>query len=289
MKCLELIIPPLPQLVTIGHSFWSPGQQHFERLFDVYDLLFVCKGSLYMAEDDQPYELTEGSMLVLEPGRRHVGHRPCEETTEIYWVHFVHPSPIREIDSDSIPWSFPYAKGTDLDLSPHRQMMYLPKFTEFQIPDIEPYLQRMLKLHRSLSASSSLPLQAELAGLLAELQAAARKQFAPRSRQLCDKVIAYLREHMTQPFNAAHMEQTLHFHFDYLARCLKTYTGMSPLQYRHDLQMKTARALLDNTALSVAEVGQRVGIESVNYFIRLFRRHAGVTPGQYRNRRIGRA
>lgn len=289
MNCLELVIPPLPQLVTVGHAFWTPGQQHFDRSFNVYDLLFVTKGALYMTEDDVPYEIKEGSMLVLEPNRMHFGHRPCEEITEIYWIHFVHPAPVRTLESGQIPWSFPSAKGTNLDVAPPMQAMYIPKFAGLHVPDFLPFLQRMVELHHALSPSSSLPLQAELAGLLVHLQTAVRTQSAPRSRLLCDQAIAYLQQHLTRPFDANHMEQALHFHFDYLARCLKKYTGMSPLQYLHYLQIKTAKSLLENTELSVSEIGRQVGIENANYFIRLFRKQTGITPGQYRTGRIGRA
>lgn len=288
MNCLELIIPPLPQLVTIGHSFWKPGQQHFLRSFNVYDIVFVLKGALYMTEDESPYEIKEGSMLVLEPNRTHFGHRPCEETTEIYWIHLVHPAPVRMIESGQIPWSIPFTKGTNLDVVPREQVMYLPKSAGLPIPGVLPFLQRMLELHQTLSPASSLPLQSQLAGLLVELQSAVRTQYAPRSRLLCDQTIAYLQQHLTRPFDAKHMEQTLHFHFDYLARCLKQYTGMSPLQYLHDLQIKKAKSLLENTGLSVSEIGAQVGIENANYFIRLFRTQTGITPGQYRTVRLDR-
>lgn len=289
MQCLELTIPPLPQLLLIGHAFWPPGQQHFVRSFDVYDMLFVMKGTLYITEDDVPYEIKEGSMLVLEPNRTHVGHRPCEETTEIIWIHFVHPEPVRTIDSGHIPWSHPSAKGTNHDVEPHRQVMYIPKFTSVHAPDILPFLQRMLELHHTLSPASSLPLQTQLAGLFVALQTAVHNKYVPRSRLLCDQTIAYLQQHLTRPFDAKHMAQSLHFHFDYLARCLKKYTGMSPLQYLHDLQIKQAKSLLEGTELSVSEIGQRIGIENANYFIRLFRKQTGMTPGQYRSARIGRA
>lgn len=288
MHCLELIIPPLPQLLTIGHSCWTPGQQHVARSFGVYDMLFVLKGTLYMTEDNVPYEIKEGSMLVLEPDRAHFGHRPCEEATEIYWIHFAHPAPARRIDSGQISWSVPLTKGTNDDLAPHRQVMYLPKFTGIHIPDILPFLRQMLELHHALSPASSLPLQTLLAGLFVELQTSARNRYASRSRMLCDQTIAYLQQHMTRPFDAKHMEQTLHFHFDYLARCLKKYTGMSPLQYLHNLQVGKAKSLLESTELSVAEIGRQVGLENANYFIRLFRKQTGTTPGQYRTVRIGR-
>ncbi|WP_054955157.1 helix-turn-helix transcriptional regulator [Paenibacillus dakarensis] len=287
MNCLELTIPPLPQLVTIGHSIWEPGQQHLRRSFDVYDMLFVMKGTLYISEEDVPFEIREGSMLVLEPNRQHVGYRPCEEDTEIYWLHFVHPAPVRMVDSGQIPWSVPFTKGSNFDVTPHRQVMYIPKFTTLHIPSILPFLQQMMKFHQGLSPATSLSLQSHLAGLLTELQTAVRLQYASRSRTLCDQTITYLQQHVTRPFDAKHMEETLHFHFDYLARCLKKYTGLSPLQYLHELQINKAKSLLENTGLSISEIGVQVGIENPNYFIRLFRKKMGMTPGQYRITRLG--
>lgn len=288
MNCLELTIPPLPQLVTIGHSIWDPGQQHLSRSFNLYDMLFVMKGTLYMTEDDVPFEITAGSLLVLEPNRLHVGHRPCEEETEIYWLHLAHPEPVRTMDSGHIPWSTPFTKGSNLDVTPHRQVMYIPKFTSLHTPSILPFLQRMMELHLSLSPATSLPLQGQLAGLLTELQSAMRLQYAPRSRILCDQTISYLEQHISRPFDAKHMEETLHFHVDYLSRCLKKYTGLSPLQYLHELQISKAKSLLENTSLPISEIGVLIGIENANYFIRLFRKKLGMTPGQYRSTRLGR-
>ncbi|MHA6484844.1 helix-turn-helix transcriptional regulator [Paenibacillus sp. strain BS8-2] len=289
MNCLELTIPPLPQLTTVGHAYWSPGQQHLERTFEVYDLLFVNQGTLYMTEDGIAYDINAGQFLILEPGRHHIGHRPCDETTDIYWVHFVHDAPVRTMDSSSIPWTFSYVRGTDKDLTPQPQVMYLPKHADFHQPDIVPILDRMVELHRQPIASNSLPLQAELAELLVRLQQAAQTRYTSRSRRLCDAAIDYLQQHMTEPFDAKHMEGSLHYRFDYIARCLKKHTGMSPLQYMHDLRIRMALTLLENAELTVGEVGERLGFDSANYFIRLFRKETGMTPGQYRSVRLGRA
>ncbi|MED5019852.1 hypothetical protein P9847_21400 [Paenibacillus chibensis] len=86
MQCLELAIPPLPFLLTVGHAIWMPGNCHYERCFDVYDVILVKKGAMYMKEDQREYVIAGGQMLVLEPGRTHVGTQACTEETEVYWV-----------------------------------------------------------------------------------------------------------------------------------------------------------------------------------------------------------
>lgn len=282
MKCLVMRIPPLPQFITVGHSVWTPGLQHDKRNFQVYDVLFVIRGKHYMTEEDEVYELGVGGVLVLEPGKTHWGHRPVDSDTEIYWVHFVHPAPLGIIQPEQIPWSTLLRQGTDKDLEPTEQFMYLPKFAHLNLDSIIPTLDEMVALHRSFTMKNALQLHALTSHLLYRLQAALYTGLDSRAYSLSEIVIDYLNQHLLTPFNADHMQHTMHFHFDYLARCLKQYTGLSPLQYRHRLQMEKAKALLIHSDLTVGEVGEQVGIPSMNYFARLFRKHQGISPGQYR-------
>ncbi len=127
MKCLELAIPPLPSLVTVGHAMWLPGNCHFERSFDVYDVIFVKSGAMYMREDREEYVIRGGQLLVLEPGKTHAGSAPCTEETEVYWVHFKHAAALRRLDAKDIPWSAVLPQGRDSDTKPSDQTMYLPK------------------------------------------------------------------------------------------------------------------------------------------------------------------
>jgi hypothetical protein len=142
MECAELKIPPLSQLVTVGHGMWRPGMIHFERRFQVYDLLFVIRGSHHMTEEGTAYDLGEGGVLLLEPGLTHVGHRETTIDTELYWVHFIHAAPERHVPHDKINWSQPLRHGTDADLSPSEQFMYLPKFAHL---DLNPFVPECLQ------------------------------------------------------------------------------------------------------------------------------------------------
>ena len=65
-------------------------------------------------------------------------------------------------------------------------------------------------------------------------------------------------------------------------RCFRQVIGLSPKQYVLDLRIQRARELLAGSSLSLTEVGEACGFQTQSYFIRLFRRAAGMTPGQYR-------
>lgn len=107
MLVLELQVPPFPLLAAIGHTEWQPGMQHAQRSFDVFDLIICGKGELYMEEDGLRYEIAEGMMLVLEPGKDHRGYRPTDVQTEVYWIHFQLPSVQKMILKEKTTWEQP--------------------------------------------------------------------------------------------------------------------------------------------------------------------------------------
>ncbi len=68
-------------------------------------------------------------------------------------------------------------------------------------------------------------------------------------------------------------------------RLFKQQTGRSPWQYITERKLERARELLLATQLSVKEVACQLGFNTPDYFSRLFARHTGVTPSEYRGTR----
>jgi two-component system response regulator YesN len=59
---------------------------------------------------------------------------------------------------------------------------------------------------------------------------------------------------------------------------------MSFTEYVGRIRIDMAKELLRRTHLGVGEVAQRVGIDDTSNFSRLFRRHEGMSPLDYRKR-----
>ncbi|PYI51563.1 helix-turn-helix domain-containing protein [Paenibacillus flagellatus] len=285
MECLELPIPPLPQLITAGHTVWKPGRQHFTRSFSVYDVLLVKRGAVYITEEHTAYEVKGGHILVLEPNVLHWGHAPCTEDTEIYWIHFTHPSPQRRLSSNQVPWSFLYRRGTDIDYVPVAQHMYLPKFGPLRQTMLWPILDQIVELHRGSTMKNALLVQALLANLFVELQSIVYAESTTRSNELVSRVEAYLHERYMEPYDAQDMKHALHYEADYLSRCLKKHTGMSALQYLNHIRIHKVKMLLETTPLALQEIAAQTGFADSNYMIRQFRKKTGLTPQQYRQSR----
>ena len=65
----------------------------------------------------------------------------------------------------------------------------------------------------------------------------------------------------------------------------KSATGVSPINYRDQILISQARTLLDSTTLSVGEIATSLGISDALYFSKKFKKHVGVSPSQYRERK----
>jgi AraC family transcriptional regulator len=71
------------------------------------------------------------------------------------------------------------------------------------------------------------------------------------------------------------------FHF---ARAFKAAMGVAPHAYVIERRIAAAKALLDTTALPVAEIALRVGWEHAGKFSARFKAKTGLTPGAWRAR-----
>lgn len=67
-------------------------------------------------------------------------------------------------------------------------------------------------------------------------------------------------------------------------RKFKLYTGMTPLQYLLDIRLANAKKLLESTNYSIGEVASLVGYDNALYFSRLFHKHVGISPKEYRKK-----
>ena len=62
--------------------------------------------------------------------------------------------------------------------------------------------------------------------------------------------------------------------------------GMSPMAYLIKLRMQAACSLLENTDIPVRRIARMVSYDDPHFFSKLFKRHVGVSPSEYREGRV---
>lgn len=62
---------------------------------------------------------------------------------------------------------------------------------------------------------------------------------------------------------------------------LKLYKE-SALQYRDKIRLRYSKEYLNSGFYTVSEIASKCGFSDVNYFIRFFKKHTGISPGKYK-------
>lgn len=69
----------------------------------------------------------------------------------------------------------------------------------------------------------------------------------------------------------------------YLSRTFKEVTGFSFIEFLNNVRIKEAQRLLRKTKLTITEISQKSGYNSLTHFGRMFKNNTGLSPLKYRN------
>ncbi|TDD93825.1 AraC family transcriptional regulator [Flavobacterium cellulosilyticum] len=94
-------------------------------------------------------------------------------------------------------------------------------------------------------------------------------------------VVEFIRLNLNENINLKHLSEKVGMSTASFYRLFKRELGMSPLEFVINEKIRCAKQLLKNPTIQINEVCYLSGFEDSNYFIRLFKKHEGITPKQY--------
>jgi len=94
----------------------------------------------------------------------------------------------------------------------------------------------------------------------------------------------WVAEHYEEPNPVAQMLAQTGLPERSFQRRFRAATGMTPIEYVHAVRLEEAKQMLEVGNQAVESIALEVGYEDATFFGRLFRRHVGMTPAQYRKR-----
>ncbi|WP_018750624.1 AraC family transcriptional regulator [Paenibacillus sanguinis] len=272
-EIVELQIPPLPYYLGSGRSEFSIGDRHPNRKkLGIYDLLIMVKGELHIGEDGQEWTLQQGDTLLLEPDAEHYAVKPCEQDTIFYWVHFEHHlPPIQPQAEDAPSLSRPFNNAYTLRLPKHAQLS--------SPAAIHALMEQLLALPMTHSFWQE---QRCLTDLLSMLEEGEISEAGLAAARLAEKASAYIREHYREKVTNKALSSALHFHSNYIVRCMKSRYGRTPLEYLQDFRLEQAKRLLITTEWSIERIAEEIGFRYAPYFSACFKQNVGISPFHFR-------
>ncbi|MBS2770537.1 AraC family transcriptional regulator [Anoxybacillus rupiensis] len=281
MRHIAFRCPPFPTFIKGGEAMFVQGKKHFKRTFSVFDLLYVKRGCLFMAEEDQLFEVKEGTYMILIPQREHYGYRPCVEDTLFVWLHFTMEQHYEILPKGEITWHDVMEREASY-VEAAQYQFYLPQFGVMKHKErMEQLLEQVVHLEHDGSPDRALKQQIYFAEFLMQLQKQAL-DIPTASEKVCAEAVQYIHKHYREPFEMKKLARSLRFHPDYITRCMQKTMGMSVMQYLHYYRIAQAKKQLAETNDTIDSIAKRVGIEDAAYFSRLFKKVEGVTPTEYR-------
>jgi AraC-like DNA-binding protein len=102
------------------------------------------------------------------------------------------------------------------------------------------------------------------------------------SAATAEQIMNWVDKHYMEPFRLEEVSDWVHLSPAHVSSLFRRTVGTSITEYLTARRIREASLLLKQSRLTVQEIGEAVGLTNFSYFCQLFKRHAGLSPHQYR-------
>jgi AraC-like DNA-binding protein len=95
-------------------------------------------------------------------------------------------------------------------------------------------------------------------------------------------LLDYIHGHLTEKLGVDTLSRKAYMSRNEFFKWFRQQFGISPLEYINRERIKLAKQLLSNQNKTVTETAYQCGFTDVNYFVRLFKKSEGITPGTFK-------
>lgn len=231
------------------------GYEGKTHIHPFYELFFVRKGSFTLLFDQASCILREGELCVISPDTRH--RCVSDGNSVLLYV------------------------GVGL-VSQWKKTM-LPCYTPVSISPL-PAAGLVLKLLEETDSDQNLSVSAPLLTGAVSVLIHELLTSAPLSQRdiLSEKIKGYIQEHLHESISLPELADAMYMNPKYLGSLFKQMNGISVKEYIQQQKMNRAIVLLKDEILSVSDIAQQLGFDTVQYFSTKFRSYFGISPRTFR-------
>ena len=107
-------------------------------------------------------------------------------------------------------------------------------------------------------------------------------QLPTKNSEVIRKAMKYIGEHFPEPITLDDVANYVHLNPSYFSSMFKQACGSSFKEYLNMVRIEESKRLLSNTDYSLISIAISTGFEDQSYFSKVFKKHTGITPRQYR-------
>lgn len=272
----------IQKIVTIHYQSLENNYSFPEEQHDFWEINYADKEDVFIGIDGKKILLRQGEILFIKPNQPHFTETGDKEPN-LFIISFTCRSESMRFFMDK---KFPVPEHYRYLL----QNIMAEANETFQIPDFDPNLTE-LKLKDSPNLGGEQVLKNTLETLLiyllrTEQNRASSPEFfiskIANSSELEDEIVRILTSKIYGKFQLHDLSETLHYGTTRLCTFFREKTGKSIYQTYLKLKIDEAKKLIRKQK-SFEEIADALCFDSLSTFASTFKKHVGMTPGEYRN------
>jgi AraC-like DNA-binding protein len=269
----RLILPPpkMPVPKRIAHLKDLNRHRYIE-------IGIVTQGEMPLWWEGAFSRCPAGSVLIIQPGTRYMSHaelpREPMPPHSVVWLALhrgcavVHKCSVQNRE---------HALSEYYSLVDTQLTAYARSIAQ-EIADRPPHFETVVR--GSLLCLFTVLLRAPIYRISRQSESG-RETEEPSGDPFSDRVRAYLLSHYHRPLNLAQIARSIECSPAYLCRHFRELTGQTPFQYLREVRLAAAKELLQSE-VPIARIAEMVGFDDPLYFSKVFSRHVGQSPQNYR-------
>lgn len=271
-------------MLNVGYAVHC-GDWNFEKVNSPFTrIYYVTRGEAQIMISDTTYSLTPGNMYMIPAFTEH--RDICDGEFEHFYLHIYEQASSKQGLTNR--FDFPVEiSGTELDvtlfryLCDHNTEMAL-KFSDPRIYDNKYSLIECVRLNRARPLFDRLESAGIIYQIFGRFMRFAKPKFQtsdPRIEDALRKIASFSDEVTTVETLAREACMSK----DHFIRLFRRDLGQTPAQFIINEKMTKAKLMLASENMPVKEIAFSLGYYDLSYFHRQFKKHAFLTPNQYRN------
>lgn len=104
---------------------------------------------------------------------------------------------------------------------------------------------------------------------------------------IVETAVHFMRENLGKKLTLADIAQHVNYSPSHFSAVFSKRTGYAPVNYFNQLKIQQACTYLDFTDMKISQICPKLGIDDPYYFSRLFTKHMGMSPSDYKKYKKG--
>ncbi|MBR1970722.1 MAG: AraC family transcriptional regulator [Clostridia bacterium] len=257
-------------------GFFSLGKggnwENGDHVFEQNKFYYVTGGECSITVEGKTYNAKKGMWFFIPAGTVHKYHNYSNKTMEKYWIHF--------------------------DLYPDSSLLKSLSLSHYVNVSEDSAVTRLfdeyIKLKRNDSLTDKIEIKALLLRLVSEYIKLSKNSDIKVEKKMEDrieKVLSYINTNLKKELTNEELAKICFLHPNHFIRFFKQKMGSTPQQYIMQKRMESAKRLIEQTDLNMAEIAEKTGFYDMAHLSKAFKKFYSMAPTQYKvyaRREVGR-